>query len=118
MLGNSLEGVPQVVQEGGPSKDALRQLVYRERKRALDVPAVPESRATIVIPEQFRFYQCGEVREGFLLADTGVSDENRYLSQLDKRKESSHSEFSSSVGKAYATPSEPSNCTTRTERSA
>lgn len=69
--------MPRAVQEVGLTKNSLRQLVYRERKRVLDVPVVPASRATIDVPEQFRYYQCGDVREGFLLADSGLGDDDR-----------------------------------------
>ncbi|KAH7694479.1 hypothetical protein AAVH_38473 [Aphelenchoides avenae] len=79
ILVHALQGVSHVVQAQAPSKEAIRQLVNRKRKSTLDAPLNPTDRASIVIPEKYAYYTSGDIREKFLLIDSGVNDENRIL---------------------------------------
>lgn len=77
----ALEGASEDAQIAGPSKSALRQVVYRSRKDALQAPVNPERREDIVIPPMFRQYEYNGALENFLLCDSGVGDPNRLKRQ-------------------------------------
>lgn len=89
ILVHALQGVAPVIQAQAPTREAFRQIVNRKRKASLDAPMNPTDRASLVIPDKYAFYLSGDVRERFLLIDSGVDDESRYkriVKRLNKMK--------------------------------
>lgn len=77
IMGAALETVEVDVQQQGPSKDAIRMLIYRERKKAIGAPVNPAGRADIQVPENFATYVSGDHHEPCLLLDSGHGDPDR-----------------------------------------
>lgn len=63
-----------------PNNNALKMIIHRTRKANNVAPAQPIDRASIEIPENYSTYEYEpKAFENYLLADSGVGDENRIL---------------------------------------
>lgn len=78
VVSNVLEGASEESQAAGPSKSALRQIIYRVRKDGNQAPVNPEHREDIVVPQSFQTYEYYGTSEQFLLIDSGLGDKDRY----------------------------------------
>ncbi|KAF0985637.1 hypothetical protein HZS_4142, partial [Henneguya salminicola] len=80
ILNGALQQASTAVQATMPNKDAIRKVIQRRRNESQEAPPQPPDRASIIIPDTYRFYEVTPGRmEEFLLWDSGEQDEARIL---------------------------------------
>lgn len=60
-----------------PSREAVRLAIKRRRKDINAAPSQPIDRASIQLPENYKYY--GENNENFVIGDSGLGDQDRIL---------------------------------------